>query len=136
MIDKILSTIQQKLETLPELQYISEEWGQLDYYDQHPVQFPCALIECESVDYKNTNGGQQAEAQITISVSDKHEIQSSYLAPDSEKAFEIFSLLHTINETLAGLQIENSRQLIRVRMLRVRRDDAIREFRLSYEIRF
>lgn len=113
-----------------------EEWGQLDYYDQFPVQLPCTLIECESVDYTNTNSGQQPEALITVSISNTQELQGSSMAPGGEEAFEIFNLLNAVNNVVSGLQVENSRQLISVRMLRVRRDDAIREFRLSYKIRF
>ena len=47
----ILNAVMQRLkEQVSELRYISEDWGQLDYYEtMPPVKFPCALVSIDRV---------------------------------------------------------------------------------------
>ena len=47
---QIMSELQAKV---PELAYIAEDWGQMDYYNgAPPVKFPCALISASSIDFE------------------------------------------------------------------------------------
>lgn len=50
---QLIIDIQNRLASLPELKYIDIDWGQIDYYDQPPVKYPCALIEIRQADYSN-----------------------------------------------------------------------------------
>ena len=50
----LLEKIQQQVSEIAELKYIDENWGQLDYYSPNmPVQFPCALIDVQQVQFTN-----------------------------------------------------------------------------------
>lgn len=137
MITEALKAAMAQLKTVPELRYISEDWGQLDYYDQPPVQFPCALVECEDIRFTNNSlNTQSAEATLSISISDLRLLNTSANSPDADTAFDIFELLGKVNMALHGLKSATFSPLTRTGIARVRRDDAIREFRISYRFAY
>lgn len=50
----LLEKLQLRLSEIPQLKYIDENWGQLDYYSPNmPVQYPCVLIDIGQVQYSN-----------------------------------------------------------------------------------
>lgn len=137
MITDALKAVMAQLKTVPELRYVSEDWGQLDYYDQPPVQFPCALVECEDIRFAdNSMNTQGAEATLSISISDLRLFNTSANSPDADTAFDIFELMGKVNKTLHGLKSATFSPLTRTGIARVRRDDAIREFRISYRFAY
>lgn len=53
-MQNILEAIAVKISEVKELNYIDEDWGQLDKYSQSPpVQWPCCLIDISSANYSN-----------------------------------------------------------------------------------
>lgn len=74
----LLEKLQLRLAEIPQLKYIDENWGQLDYYSPNmPVQYPCTLIDVQQVQYSNigkdlTKIPQQrqiAQVQIKITIA-------------------------------------------------------------------
>ncbi|MXV37691.1 hypothetical protein GO491_03200 [Flavobacteriaceae bacterium Ap0902] len=50
----LLLQLQERIAEISDIKYVDEDWGQLDYYSPNmPVQWPCCLIDIQSVDYSN-----------------------------------------------------------------------------------
>jgi hypothetical protein len=98
---KIILAIQERLVAeVPELRYIDKNWGQLEY-DQPPVQFPCALIDVDNINFSQLGQGwQQAEADIVITVCGLQLIRSSAQAPNHENSYEVLDILDKMFQKL------------------------------------
>lgn len=139
MIKDALKAIENALQPNEAIKYINEDWGQLDYYQQPPVLFPCVLLECEEVDYTTQTGKhQQAIGVISVRVADYRVIQQSNVRANNTGGdrYGYFELLSQIHAVLQGLSGVTFTALDRRNMRRVRRDDAIREMILSYRFTF
>ena len=137
MIKHALLAAQSALGKLSELKYVAEDWGQIDYYDPPPVAWPCALIECERADYSDAGRGMQiGEGVVTVRVADLRLFNTSTKAPRAGEAYDIFDTLQKVYCALQGLSGETFTPLWRVSSVRARRDDAVREFRMSFRFSF
>lgn len=137
MIKDALKAVKTALQEIKELRYTGEDWGQLDYFTQKPVKFPCALVDVEEVDYSNNAPRrQQGVAALTIRVADTRIFNGSFQSPPSETEFSTFDLLQRIANALHGLSGETFSPLVRTGVVRARRDDSVREFRLSFRFAF
>lgn len=137
MIKEALKAVKTALQEIPELRYTGEDWGQLDYFAQKPVKFPCALVDLEEVDYTdNAPRRQQAIASLTVRVADSQVVSGSFQSPSTGREFALFDLLQRVAEALHGLSGETFSPLVRTGLVRARRDDTIREFRLSFRFAF
>lgn len=90
----LLEKIQQQVSEIAELKYIDENWGQLDYYSPNmPVQFPCALIDVQQVQYTNLGRDiskkpvqrQIGQVSIKITIANMRLSNSSMQAPRRQK---------------------------------------------------
>lgn len=64
---EILEAVMRRLkEQVPDLAYVSEDWGQMDYYNEAPpVKFPCALISVSHIGFESeTWGGAPCPADL------------------------------------------------------------------------
>lgn len=137
MIKDALKAVKEALQGVKELRYAGEDWGQLDYFTQKPVKFPAALVDVEEVSYSNNAGrGQQGIASLTVRVADSQVVNGSFQAPATEREFSTFDLLQAITAALHGLSGPTFSPLVRVGIVRARRDDSIREFRMSFQFAF
>lgn len=140
----ILENIQQRLSAVGELKYIDENWGQLDDYDNYaPVKFPCCLIDIGIVDFSNLGMDKKAipenrqigSASIVFSVANLKLTHTSLNAPKAQKdiAWEIWDIIENVHKSLHGYRPnENSSALMRTEMRRVKRDDGIQLYEVSY----
>ncbi len=140
----ILENIQNRLSAVAELKYIDENWGQLDDYDNYaPVKFPCCLIDVGSVDYSNLGMDKKAmpenrqigSGSMVISVANLKLTHTSLNAPKAQKdiAWEIWDIIENVHKSLHGFRPnENSSALMRTGMRRVKRDDGIQLYEVSY----
>lgn len=138
MIKSVLTAIETALKPNANIRYINEDWGQLDFYDQPPVLFPCVLLECEAVDFTSTGRrSQQAKGSVAVRVADVKMInQPNAKALAETERFAFFDLLNEINKELHGLSGTDFAPLSRRSMNRARRDDGIREFVLVYDVAY
>lgn len=136
MLEKAMIAVQDRLlELLPEkIAYLAEDWGQLDFYNERPpVTFPCVLIDIAEAEFSDcTRKVQQGEAILTVRVAHFDPVNVSALAPDSDKAFRMFSLLRTLYVQLQGLSGETFSGLTRTSLRRAKREDAIREYVMQF----
>ena len=104
MIKDTLTAVKEALKTVPDLRYTAEDWGQLDFFNQPPVRFPCVLLDAEEVRYSDSGRGfQQGEASLTVRVADNRVFNGSFQAPASQAEFAMFDLLQAVYQALQGL---------------------------------
>lgn len=62
------ATMQRITDVMPDIKFISQDLGQLDFYDERPpVTFPCALIDISEAAYEDAaNDMQLVNANVTI----------------------------------------------------------------------
>lgn len=134
----IFLDIQAQLSAIPELHYVGENWGQLNF-EQPPVNWPCCLIDLGDADFKQLGKQtQQADATLQLTLAD---IQYNGVVPalpqtEMEKAFLIFDIIEKINTTLHGHGTEQYSRLIRTSIKKIERDDLVREFLITYKFAF
>lgn len=107
-------------ETMPELSYIDEDYGQLEpteYQDSYPVTFPCVLIGNTESDWNDIGYGvQKSESLVTVRLAidcydDTHYTSSTYrkVRERQLKAKELY-------KALQGFQCaEEATPLVRVK---------------------
>lgn len=140
----LLEKLQLRLAEIPQLKYIDENWGQLDYYSPNmPVQYPCVLIDIGQVQYSNlgkdlTKTPQQrqiAQVQIKITIANMRLTNTSLLAPRRQKedSWSIWTLIEMIHQKIHGFSLlPNVTPLIRTSQNRTLRDDGIQEYEVYY----
>jgi len=140
----LLEKIQQQVSEIAELKYIDENWGQLDYYSPNmPVQFPCALIDVQQVQFSNLGRDmskkpvqrQIGTIQIKITVANMRLSNSSMQAPrrQKEEVWAIWGITEKIHQQLHGVSLlPNVSALIRSSQSRTLRDDGVQEYEVYY----
>lgn len=140
----LLSRIQTELATLPELKYVDENWGQLDYYSPNmPVQWPCCLIDMQTAQFSNISKDftkrpkdrQNATISIELTLANMKLSNTSFNTPQGQKnkVWEIFDWAENIHKKLHGFSpMDNAGKLIRTSFGRVQRDDGVQEYRITY----
>ena len=140
----LLEKIQQKVSEIAELKHIDENWGQLDYYSPNmPVQYPCALIDVQQVQFTNLGKDitkkplqrQIGTVQIKITVANMRLTNSSMQAPrrQKEEVWAIWGIIEKIHQQLHGVSLlPNVSPLIRTSQNRTLRDDGLKEYEVYY----
>lgn len=136
-IKTILLSIQEQLgECVPELAYVDKDWGQLSY-EQPSVNFPCALLDIENINYSQQgNGGQIADAQITVTVANLRLVSSSLLAPKKEVAYEVIDLLDRVHNALQLFSNGEYAPLFRTNLKKVVADSSKECYKMTYQTAF
>ena len=138
MVQNIQDRLTQKV---PALNYVDQDWGQMDFWREHPVKYPCALIDVQSVQYTN-NGNfiQQGIATVVIRLFDLKLSNSSQGAPAGQKenAKKIWQLIEDVNKALHGQNFlqEGYGLPMRVQMRRTKREDGCYQTELYYTVQF
>ncbi len=139
MINDILKLIMERLtEKEPNIRYMDEDWGQLDYYnDNPPVRWPALLLELQGANWLNQSQKvQDAPLMIALTVADVKSTNTSLRAPATQKATAaaIWIVLENIHKALQGWKPADRQfgALSRVSTRRVKRDDGIRQFEVVY----
>lgn len=137
-MDTVFLEIVKRLEAIPELRYVSEDWGQLNF-EQPPVNFPCALVDLGEIRYTQAGRNtQQAEATLNVTIADiRFDGITMALPKDKQgKAFEVFRIIESVNRQLHGYESEKHSRLVRQGIKKIIREDAVREFLITYRFGF
>lgn len=139
MIPPIFKSIQEKLQEEPKIKYISEDWGQLNYYDSAcPVQWPCVLFDINQGTFSNI-GHTKQEGSLSITVTVAH----LRLTPNSARAstkqiehsWEVGHLVEGVHQLLQGFRpVEQHGKLIRTSMRKTKRADSIKQYEITYTL--
>lgn len=139
-MDALLKSVQERIEAkVTALKYIDEDWGQLDYYSQNPpVKYPCCLFDIGEVSWTNQGKKQQSGiATILVTIANLKLTNTSSKAPAAQRnaAWSIHSeILKPIHQALHGFApIPSAGLLYRKRTQRVKRNDGIQEYLITYQ---
>lgn len=142
----VLQNIQTILGNIPELKYIDEDWGQLDDYSPNPpTQFPLVLIDIGNLQYSDISrdtkkipiNRQMATGTIVLSIANLKLTNTSFNTPQSQKnaAWSIWDIIEDVHKSLHGISVGGSAgAMIRTNMRKVKRDDGIQEYEVTYTI--
>ena len=139
---QIIQNIQYRLaQEVTALKYVDQDWGQMDFFPNPPVKFPCALIDIQSAQYTNTgNFIQQGTAIVVIRLFDLKLTGSSQSAPANQKenAIKIWQLIEDVNKALHGQNFlqEGYGLPMRQQMRRTKRNDGCYQTELHYSVQF
>ena len=134
---QIIIDIENRLtEKVSELQYIAENWGQLDLYADHPpVKFPCALVDITSASFSNAgNKLQEGNVSIVITVADMSNLVSRKAPTEMKmRALKIYDIVKDINKALHGWSGNNAyAKLMRTSYAKSTREDGARLHTVTY----
>ncbi len=97
-----MTSIQARLKgQVPELKYIDKDWEQLE--SEYPaVNWPCCLIDIESVEYDDGRAVQFANATVLLTVADQRTASSSAGAAPAQvaEAYSTIDLVEAIDAKL------------------------------------
>lgn len=134
MVQNIQDRLVQKVSAL---KYVDQDWGQMDFGSEHPVKYPCALIDVQSADY--TNDGNFIQRGV-VTVVIRLFSNSSQKAPDNQKenAIRIWQLIEDVNKAVHGQKFlqEGYGMPMRTQMRRTKREDGCYLAELYYTIGF
>jgi len=142
----VLENIQKTIGTIPSLKYIDEDWGQLDDYSPNPpTKFPLALIDISNLDYSQIGtdrkaipqNRQMATGTITITIANIRISNTSFISPKQQKdnVWGIWNIIEDIHKCLQGYRPDsNCRGMTRTNLRRVKRDDGIQEYEITYTV--
>ena len=132
MIKDTLTAVKEALKTVPDLRYTAEDWDSSIFSTSRPCAFPAFCSTRRKYAYSDSGRGfQQGEASLTVRVADNRIFNGSFQAPASQAEFAMFDLLQAVYQALQGLSGPGFSPLTRSR-----RDDGIREFRMSFDFAF
>ncbi len=139
MITELLTAIADRLAaTEPNLKYIDEDWGQLDYYQESPpVKFPACLLEWQQTSWNNQGRYvQDGVINLSVRVADMPLSGTGLRGSEAQKvkAMALWLILGNIYTALSGWRPAESiyGPLSRVSTRRIKRDDGIREFEMVF----
>lgn len=142
----LIQAIQNKIQAVTGVNYVDEDWGQLDYFSPNfPVKFPCVLIDVANANYSNIGQDKQAtpinrqmaDATVSLTIANLKLTNSSGLAPQFQKdnTWSIHELIEEIHKVVQGYKAtDKATALIRVGMSRTKRDDGVQEYTVRYSV--
>jgi hypothetical protein len=142
----VLKGIQDLIDTIPGIAYNDEDWGQLDDYSPHPpTQFPLTLIDIGNLQFTDIGKDRSATPQnrqmatgtVVISIANLRLTNSSARTPQAQKnkAWAIWDIVEAVHGKLHGVKVVGSAgAMMRTAMRKVKRDDGIQEYEVTYTI--
>ncbi|MBE9487984.1 MAG: hypothetical protein IMY73_02270 [Bacteroidetes bacterium] len=101
-MEQIIKAILKKLQEVKELKFIDVNFGQLTL-ENPAVDFPCALIDVEHIDYSSTSGKAQiAEAYINVTLAFKIYAPTSAGTPEAQQELGLqhYEIIKKVSSTL------------------------------------
>lgn len=140
---QFFQNIQEQIAKTELFRYIGQDWGQLSLYENAPVQFPCCLVDVQSIQYSNLSADfsktprqrQMAQVQVIFSVADMPLPPSSWQSSKKQKdpSFQIWSLLDGLHQKVHYFSpLPNATPLQRQSLEKIIRDDGVWQYQLVY----
>lgn len=131
------------LREVPEIKYIDQDLGQLDYYNgsRPPVGFPAVLIDFSEATFEELGVNNVQLATVTVNIrlaftpyTSANNLQIGSFAED---ALEFYELENKIHKALQGHNLtDDFRELYRMNAVTEKRDDAMRVRNIAYGVGF
>lgn len=141
-MNELLQIISGRLsERVPGLKYVAEDWGQVDSYDDPPVEFPCALIDVQDIEFSDDGSLRQrgvASVVVRVFVMSLSEDSRGDLDGQQSAASEGWEICRLVNLSLHGQRFLPSGfgAPVRRKTEHVERKDGIFERSITYAVGF
>lgn len=141
---EVLEHILERLSAIQELNYVSEDWGQLDSFGADcPVKWPCSLIDLQDGIYSdigsskqfNPANRQEGGINIGIKVANLRLTNPNSRAPQSHKdnAFKIHEVIEKVHQALHGYHPGGEHgALMRTSFRKISRGDGVQLYLVIY----
>jgi len=130
MFAHIYNALVARLESqVPEIDYIAQDFGQLEVNIRPMVNFPAVLFDLEAPNYSDVSGGVQlAEGLLTVRVADNPFQNDSNLTPDvsRDRALKYYDLSQKVFLALQNFGDDYFGEMTRVSEITEKREDALR----------
>ena len=131
---EIMTSIQARLkEQVPDLKYIDKDWGQLD--TEYPaVNWPCCLIDIDSVEYDDGRSVQTANATVLLTIANQRTTSSSSSATPAQVAesYKTIDLVEAIDRKLHLFGNGNFAPLVRRSFKRIASGTGYECYQVTY----
>ncbi|RWX00931.1 hypothetical protein [Flavobacterium cerinum] len=143
---ELLAATQAKVMEVAEINYVDEDWGQLDDYSPNfPVKWPCCLIDIQGATFSDLGmhksakpqNRQEGTATVVFTFANLKLTNSSGKAPESQKqaAWLIHDIIEKAHEVIHGFRpVQSHGKLMRTGQRKVRRDDGVQMHQVVYTI--
>jgi hypothetical protein len=138
-LSKLYLAIQAHIKNnVPEIRFISQDLGQLEFYDDKPpVSYPCVLVDVGELLYEDASHNMQiASASVTLRLALASYSDVSNLAPAQvqNKALEFYDIENKLSSTLHNWQPANEflGAMYRTATSTEKRDDNIRVRQITF----
>ncbi|WP_164126097.1 hypothetical protein [Sphingobacterium luzhongxinii] len=138
---KLFLLLRQELMTIPSINWVDLNKGQLNNYEERPaIDFPAVLLELSYPrTTKLTGTQQQCDVEIRASIIFDFMDETSSITPDEtlEKSLEVYDIVQEVHEKLQGLiDIKTIRSpLERMSQRDTPRADKLKVFQVTYNTR-
>lgn len=143
-MEDVLQAVKERLNGQAGIQYVDENWGQLDYYASNaPVKWPCVLIDISGGTFSNQGQDRQqtpfnrqiGDLRLELRIANLRISNSNVKAPVRQQQYNhsILKLLGDVHALLHGWRsVERCSTMLRASYQRVRRDDGVQEYVVIY----
>jgi len=124
--------------SIPELRWIDQDTGQLEYYTLRPgLDFPAALIDVSYPQCDNIGAGseQRCAAEIIVRVVFEVWSDTNMSAPEEVRqlALSMYDTLDLIRANLHNCKIATGETLYRVSVRSEKREDGLKVFNIAFK---
>ena len=127
-------------QSVPEIPYVDEDYGQLEAIDNenmdtYPVVFPCVLINTDSVDWSSLSAkSQKGNAHICVRLCIDCYDDTHFASGTTEKIKERAELVHSLHAALQTYRPLSVGALIRTKSKFYTWSHGIKVYELYYDI--
>lgn len=140
MKEILLAVMAALKENVTDLQYVAEDYGQMDNYGEvPPVKFPCALISISGVEFEVLDKmHHRAKVSLTVRIADAPSLIGNMAAPESyrKRAFAIFDIIDKVGDSVQAISETGFGKVEELSVTRYQRDDVIREYAVSFMTKY
>lgn len=139
MIQEIFTPIQERILNSNLVKYVSEDWGQLEYYGKDcPVQWPCCIFDITSGNFSNIGKlEQEGELTLVFKVAHLRLTTNSGRTTISQQtqSWEVVNIVEQLHQLLQGFKpTAQQGKLIRKAFRKTQREDSIKQYEITYTI--
>lgn len=139
MIQEIFTPIQERIQKSNLVKYVSEDWGQLEYYGKDcPVQWPCCIFDITAGNFSNIGKlEQEGEINLVFKVAHLRLTPNSGRTNPAQQAnsWEVVSIVEQLHKHIQGFKPHPQHgKLIRKAMRKIQRADGIKQYEITYTI--
>lgn len=138
-LEDLFLLIQDKLNALPDIDWVDQNIGQLDVETRPPVSFPCALISIDLPRCEDLGGKlQKCSTQIGVRLGFNYTGSTSAKSPEAvrNRALDYYRIIREVYKALQGYNQPGLSRLKRISQVEMARPDQIKILDMTFYCEF